>query len=231
MRILVAPDKFKGTLAGEEVADAIARGWSRRRPRDAIERVPVADGGDGTLEALVSALGGVWRSARVSGPLGDEVEAEYAVAETSGRRVAVVEMARASGLALVADRQDPLGASTRGTGELIREALRERPDVLLVCIGGSATTDGGAGMAQALGVRLVDDRGDDLPPGGAALERLAKIDPSGLEPALAGVEIVVASDVDNPLTGPQGAAAVYGLQKGCGPEEIRRLDAALERFQ
>ena len=231
MRVVVAPDKFRGTLTAVEAADAIARGWRERDPQAEIERVPVADGGEGTLDTLVHALGGRWLRARVSGPLGDPVDAAYGLAETGDGLLAVVEMARASGLGLLApSRRDPLRATTRGTGELILAAAAHRPRRILVCIGGSATTDAGAGMAQALGIRLLDDGGRDIPPGGRGLGRLARIDATGLARDVRDLDVVVAVDVDNPLTGATGAAAVYGPQKGAGPEEIAVLEEGLGRF-
>lgn len=228
MRVVIAPDKFKGTLDAAGVAEALAVGWRRGDPTAQVETIPVADGGDGTLDALMAALGGEVHAAKVTGPIGEPVEAEFGIADTAEGRVAIVEMARASGLSLVpASRRDPLAATTRGTGELIRAALAHHPARVLVCIGGSATNDGGAGMAQALGVRLLDEDGAELPPGGGSLERLATVDVRGLDPALRGVDVVVASDVDNPLTGPHGAAAVYGPQKGADPEDVALLDRAL----
>lgn len=231
MRVVIAPDKFKGTLDAAHVAEALATGWRRADPRAEIEEVPVADGGEGTLDALVAALGGEVRREWVTGPLGDPVEAEYALVEAPEGQEAVVEMARASGLDLLASsRRDPLRATTRGTGELIQAACRGGARRVLVCIGGSATNDAGAGLAQALGIRLVDDKGNDLPPGGAALGRLARIDVSGLDPAVSLGEVLVATDVDNPLTGPHGASAVYGPQKGASPEDVALLDRCLGRF-
>lgn len=228
---MIAPDKFKGTLEAFEVARALAEGWRRGDRAAEIEEVPVADGGDGTLEALVTGLGGEVRRATVTGPLGDPVEAPYGLVGTGGGLMGVVEMARASGLALLHEsRRDPLRATTRGTGELILAACEHAPARVMVCIGGSATNDAGAGMAQALGIRLLDEEGEDLPPGGSALERLARIDLSGLPPSVRDVEFVVASDVDNPLTGPHGASAVYGPQKGAGPEDVAFLDRVLGHF-
>jgi glycerate 2-kinase len=231
MRVVVAPDKFKGTLTAAQAAEAISEGWRRGDPKAEIDRVPVADGGEGTLDALVSALDGRIEWARVRGPLGDPVDAAYGIAETNRGRIAIVEMARASGLALVAEeRRQPRRATTYGTGELILQASRHRPDRLIVCIGGSATTDGGAGMAQALGIALRDEEGRSIPPGGAGLRRLATIDVRGLVPDVKGVEVVVASDVDSPLLGPQGAAAVFGPQKGASPEDVRILEEALGHY-
>jgi glycerate 2-kinase len=168
---------------------------------------------------------------RVTGPLGDPVEAVFGLAETGRGVVAIVEMARASGLHLVSDsRRDPLGATTRGTGELILAAAASRPARVVVCIGGSATNDAGAGMAQALGVRLFDEEGDELPAGGAALLRLTRIDMTALDRSVRDAEVLVACDVDNPLTGPHGASAVYGPQKGAGSEDVALLDQALGHF-
>lgn len=231
MRVLMAPDKFKGTLTAPAVAAALATGWRRARPQDEIEELPVADGGDGTLATLVAALGGEVRRAKVTGPLGDPVEAEFGLVSTSGGTEGIVEMARASGLDLVSEsRRDPLRATTRGTGELIHEAVEAGATKVLVCIGGSATNDAGAGMAQALGVRLLDDSGAELPPGAAGLDRLARIDLTRLDPRVARASVLVACDVDNPLTGPRGASAVFGPQKGASPQDVVFLDRCLGRF-
>lgn len=231
MRVLVAPDKFKGTLTAPEAARAIARGWRRGDPDAEISEVPVADGGEGTLDALLAALGGHLERVRVTGPVGDPVDAEYGLVESDDGLIAVVEMARASGLRLVSEeRRDPMRATTAGTGELILDAARHGPRQVIVCIGGSATNDGGAGMAQALGVHLRDEDGRDLPPGGAALRRLATIDATAMAPEVTGIEVVVATDVDNPLTGPTGASAIYGPQKGASPEEAAILDESLRHF-
>jgi glycerate kinase len=228
MRILVAPDKFRGTLTAAEAASAIARGWRRARPHDRVEEVPLADGGEGTLDALLAALGGERRTVQVSGPLGDEVEAPFGLAEGPQGRLGIVEMARASGLELVSPaRRDPLRATTRGTGELILAALRAGAREVLVCLGGSATTDGGAGMAQALGVALLDAEGRAVGPGGIGLLQLARIDATGLDPLARTARVQVACDVDSPLTGPQGAAHVFGPQKGATAEEVLLLDRAL----
>ena len=229
--MVVAPDKFKGTLTAPEAAAAMAEGWRAGDPRAEVEAVPIADGGDGTLDALLAVLEGRTERVQVRGPLGDPVEAEYGVAETADGVLAIVEMARASGLGLVPeDRRDPSRATSFGTGELIAAACDHRPRRLLVCIGGSATNDAGAGMAQALGVRLGDAQGNELPPGGAALDRLDRIDLGGLDPDLRTVDVIVATDVRNPLIGPQGASVVYGPQKGASPDESARLDQALGHF-
>ena len=226
MRVLAAPDKFRGTLTSPQAARAISAGWRRERPGDEIAELPMADGGEGTLDTLVEALGGSLRQARVAGPLGDPVDAAFGIVDRALGNLGIVEMARASGLPLVS-RREPLRASTYGTGELIREACRAGARTLVVCIGGSATTDGGAGMAQALGARLLDARGGPVPPGGAGLLELARIDLSAMEPALRSVRVVAASDVDSPLTGPRGSAHVFGPQKGASPDDVLLLDRAL----
>jgi glycerate kinase len=231
VRVLVAPDKFKGTLSASEAAAAIARGWRRGDPRAEPLPIPMADGGEGTLDVLLAALDGAEIPLRVSGPLGEPLDARYGLASTGGRRTAVVEMAEASGLGLIpAGQRDPKVTSTRGTGELILAAAGGGAERILVAVGGSGTNDAGAGMAQALGVLLLDDRGRELGPGGAELLRLDRIDARGLSPALRGTEVIVATDVDNPLLGPQGASAVYGPQKGATPADVQLLDRALARF-
>jgi glycerate 2-kinase len=230
MRVLIAPDKFKGTLTAAEAARAIATGWRSARPGDAVEQIPLADGGEGTLDVILAALGGRRRWHRVHGPLGEPVTASYGVVGAEDRAEAVVESSLASGLQLVARaRRDPLRATSWGTGELIRAAGTEGRH-LLVCLGGSATNDAGAGMAQALGIRFLDDAGRELAPGGAALIGLAAIDTSGLDPSARDARVVGACDVDNPLLGPIGATAVYGPQKGARPEDVELLERALTRF-
>jgi glycerate 2-kinase len=230
MRVVVAPDRFEGSLGAGQAAVAIEAGLRRARPDAEVLRLPLGDGGAGTLEALVAA--GFQRLAvPASGPTGEPVAAAIAV---DGRR-AFVEMAEASGLKrLPGGRRAPLEATTRGTGELVLAALDLVPGIgardLVLGIGGSATTDGGAGMAAALGARFLDADGAELPPGGAALLRLARIDTSGLDPRLGETRVTVASDVDNPLVGPEGAAAVYGPQKGAGPDDVLLLDSALRRY-
>jgi glycerate 2-kinase len=228
VRVLVAPDKFKGTLTAAEAAGAIATGWRRARPDDDVDVLPMADGGEGTLDALVAALDGERRVATVTGPLGDPVAASYGVADAGRDRLGVVEMAQASGLQLVAPgRRDPMVATTFGTGELIAAACREPVDEVLVAVGGSATNDGGAGVAQALGVRLLDGRGEPIRRGAIGLLDLAGIDVSTLDRVVAGTRVAVAADVDNPLTGPLGAAAVFAPQKGASSEDVQVLDRAL----
>jgi glycerate 2-kinase len=228
MRILVAPDKFRGTLTARQAAEAVAAGWRRTRPDDDLDLVPMADGGEGTMDALIEALGGRVERARVTGPLGDPVDAAYGIARPHDGAVGVVEMARASGLALLGEgRRDPMHATTRGTGELMARAIDAGAERLVVCIGGSATNDGGVGMAAALGARFLDGSGKSIDDGAAALSHLARIDLSGLHPRLATVSVAGACDVDNPLTGPAGASAVYGPQKGATADDVVRLDRAL----
>ncbi len=228
MRVLVAPDKFRGTLTATQAAEAIRTGWMRERPEDELDLVPMADGGEGTMQTLADALGGEVEHLEVTGPLGDPVRAAFGMAPGAGGGLGLVEMALASGLDLVPPpRRDPGRTTTRGTGELMRAALDRGAGRLLVCLGGSATNDGGTGMASALGVRFLDFEGRELPRGGGALVDLARIDASGLHPGLARTVVVGACDVDNPLTGPAGASAVYGPQKGASPEQVLVLDRAL----
>jgi glycerate kinase len=229
MRVLVAPDKFRGTLTAAQAARAFAAGWRRTRPGDEVVTIPMADGGEGTLDALVDGLGGRLVEARVSGPLGDFVRAPFGLVPTPAGPTAVVEMARASGLALVAsERWDPRRTTTRGTGELIRFALDQRPSRVVVCVGGSATNDGGVGMAQALAGGFLDHQGDHVKAGGVSLLDLDRIDLRPLYELIGDrVSFVVAADVDNPLCGPRGASAVYGPQKGASPDDVLLLDRAL----
>jgi len=228
MRVIVAPQEYKGTLTCEEAAAAIAEGVRRAVPDAEIETVPLPDGGPGTIRAIASISGGERRTCRVQGPLGRPVEAEWASLPGG---TAVVEMAAASGLGLLADdERDARITTTHGVGELVREALASGARRLIIGLGGSATNDGGAGLATALGVRLLDASGDEIPPGGVALSGLERIDASGLDPRIVGASVIGASDVTNPLCGPEGASHVYGPQKGASPEAVRELDAALENY-
>jgi glycerate kinase len=231
VRVVVAPDKFKGTLTAEQAAEAIATGWGRGRPADELITIPMADGGEGTLEALVAALGWEVRPVRVTGPLGDPTEAAFGRLRRHGRGTAIVELARASGLQLVGPaRRDAMRATTRGTGEVLLAALREGVDEVILGIGGSASTDGGAGIAVALGAALLDASGRPIREGGSGLLDLDRIDASSLDPSLRGVRIQAACDVDSPLTGPAGAAHVFGPQKGASPVDVVVLDRALAHF-
>ncbi len=229
MKIVVAPQAFKGSLGAFQVCDAIGDGIRQVFPEAEVCVSPMADGGDGTLEVLAQGTQGKTISSRVTGPLGHEVEALWGV--LGDGRTAVIEMARASGLALVpGDKQDPLVTTTYGTGELIRHALEAGYRDFIVGVGGSATCDGGAGMAQALGARLLDSQGQDLPGGGGALARLDRVDVSGIDSRVAESRFQVASDVTNPLCGPEGTAAIYGPQKGATPAMVRELDDAMAHY-
>lgn len=228
MKIVIAPDSFKECLPAAAVADALARGWRAARVGDTLAPVPMADGGEGTAAALAASAGGCLRELDATGPLGDPVRAAFALLPDG---TAVVEVAAASGLARVPEsRRDAPRACSRGTGELVRAALDAGARRLLLGLGGSATTDAGAGLARALGYRLLDAGGAALPPGGAALARLDRIDPTGADPRLRGLRVEAACDVDNPLCGPAGAAAVFGPQKGATPADVAALDAALARW-
>ncbi|MGW0822677.1 glycerate kinase [Streptomyces sp. NPDC002845] len=225
-RVLIAADKFKGSLTAVQVAERVTAGLRRVAPGIEVEALPVADGGDGTVAAAVAA-GFERREVRVAGPLGAEVTAAFALRDGT----AVVEMAEASGLQrLPAGVFAPLTASTYGSGELLRAALDAGARTIVFGVGGSATTDGGAGMLAALGARFLDTDGEPVGPGGGALRDVARADLSGLDPRLSSIEFVLASDVDNPLTGPKGAPAVYGPQKGATPDDVLVLDAALAHF-
>jgi glycerate kinase len=225
MHVVVAPDKLKGSLTAEQAASAIAIGLRRVVPDLEIRRCPVADGGDGTVDAAIS-RGWDERTTTVTGPFGTPVTARWAQQGST----ALIELAEASGLRQAGGRRDALLATSRGTGELVRAALDAGCDEVVVGLGGSACTDGGAGMLQALGARVVDHEGRALPDGGGALERAARLDLQGLDPRLAGTRLVVASDVDVPLLGPSGAAMSFGPQKGASPDDVRHLEAALTRW-
>jgi glycerate kinase len=228
VKIVIAPDSFKGSLSAAEVCAAVEAGARRAVPDAEVAQVPMADGGEGTLDCFVAARGGDLVEVAATDPVGRPVKAAYAL--SGDGRSAVVELAAASGLPLVEQAPDPLRADTAGTGELIADAVRRGARDVLVCIGGSASTDGGTGLLRALGVRFLDAAGADLPPGGAALARLETIDDSGVPDAVRAARFRVACDVTNPLVGPEGAAAVFGPQKGADPAQVRELDAALARF-
>jgi glycerate kinase len=226
MKVVVAPNSFKGSLSATHAASAIARGVREAFPDAEIVEIPVADGGDGTVEALVTARNGIYRWANVEGPLGDPVLSHFGLLDDGS--TAVVELASASGYELIHPaRRDPRKTSTFGFGQLLEAARQAGAKSIIAGIGGSATNDGGTGMATALGYRLLDSAGRELPRGGSALSRLDRIDASGLNAGWGSVKVMVACDVTNPLTGPHGASYVYGPQKGADPVTVRQLDAAL----
>jgi glycerate kinase len=229
--VLIAPDSFKGSLSSVAVGSALAAGWSRARPSDVLRLAPLADGGEGTLDAILAAGGWTVSVCEAADPLGRPISARYLRAGDRAGDRAVIELAEASGLSRLADGElDALGASTFGTGQVLAAAIAAGARRIVLGVGGSATTDGGSGLLRALGARFLDVGGVDLAPGGAAPAGLARVDISGLSPALAEVELVVASDVTNPFLGSSGAAATYGPQKGASPADVAALDAALGRY-
>lgn len=247
MKIVIAPDSFKESLSAEGVAKAIGRGFSEIYPTADVVLLPVADGGEGTTDALLAATAGQRISQKVTGPLGTSVDAFWGLLgqvahsqstqdhrqtnAASNSKTAVIEMAAASGLDLITPAQrDPLTTTTRGTGELILAALDRGVEHIIVGLGGSATNDAGAGMLQALGVALLDESGNDIPPGGGGLSKLHTVDVTKLDPRLQSVRFEVACDVDNPLVGPNGASAIFGPQKGATPELVEVLDKNLAHF-
>ncbi len=229
MKIVIVPQDFKGSLNAQRVAEAMAEGIKRVLAEAETVIIPIADGGEGTVEALVYGTRGQFITTEVTGPLGEKVAARWGIL---GDKVsAVVEMASASGITLVSpEKLNPLVATTYGTGQLIRAALDAGCRKLTIGIGGSATNDGGAGMAQALGTRLLDGTGKELPVGGAALIKLDRIDISGVDSRLTACQVIVASDVTNPLCGEEGASMVYGPQKGATEEMCLQLDEALSNY-
>ncbi len=229
LRIVISPQAFKHSIGAREAALAIQRGVLRAAPDAETILIPVADGGDGTLAALIDTTGGSYREATVTGPLGDPLVARWGV--MGDGETAVIEMALASGLALIPDdRRDPRRATTYGTGELMRAALDDGYRRVIVGLGGSATNDGGTGMASALGARFLDANGDHLLPGGAALANLVHVDVAALHPALSEITIIGATDVTNPLCGETGASAIFGPQKGATPEMVSELDGCLANY-
>ncbi|MCA0756885.1 glycerate kinase [Paenibacillus sp. N4] len=226
MKIIVAPDSYKGCLNSYEAAEYMTQGILEACPQAEVLQIAVADGGEGTVQAIVRGAGGRLHEVQVRGPLGDPVTAEIGLLDDG--RTAVIEAASASGLTLIPqDRLNPILTTTYGTGQLIKEALRLGCRKLIIGLGGSATNDGGVGMAQALGVRFPDKYGGEIGYGGGELEHIAAIDLEGLDPRIEGCECVIASDVTNPLCGDNGAAAVYGPQKGATPEMVAALDRGL----
>ncbi|WP_422421491.1 glycerate kinase [Pseudomonas sp. GZD-222] len=229
MKIVIAPDSFKDSLSAEGVADAIALGLAQVWPEATLVKCPMADGGEGTMEAIVAACSGELRRQLVQGPLGEPVQAGWGWLAES--HTAIIEMAQASGLQLLSlGQRDACRSSTYGTGQLISAALDAGARRIILAIGGSATNDAGSGMLRALGLRLFDAQGQALAEGGLALSQLARLDASELDSRLAQVQLEVAADVDNPLCGSNGASAVFGPQKGASPEQVQLLDAALGHF-
>ena len=229
MKVVIAPDSYKGCLSALEVAKAMERGVLSVFPSAEVRKIPIADGGEGTVAALVTATNGQLRQTEVTDPLGNKIIAHWGV--LGDGRTAVIEMAAASGLPLVPkEKRDPRVTTTYGTGELINAALAEGLAKIIIGIGGSATNDGGTGMARALGVRFLDAAGQEVAAGGGSLAEICQIDTTGLDPRLKNTEIVVACDVDNPLCGTRGASAVFGPQKGATPEMVQQLDAGLAKY-
>ena len=229
MKVVIAPDSYKGCLSALEVAKAMERGVLSVFPSAEVRKIPIADGGEGTVAALVTATNGQLRQAEVTDPLGNKISAHWGV--LGDGRTAVIEMAAASGLPLVPkEKRDPRVTTTYGTGELIKAALAEGLAKIIIGIGGSATNDGGTGMARALGVRFLDAAGQEVAAGGGSLAEICQIDTTGLDHRLKNTEIVVACDVDNPLCGTRGASAVFGPQKGATPEMVQQLDAGLAKY-
>jgi glycerate kinase len=229
MKIVVAPDSFKGSLTAVEVSDAIGQGVREIFPEAEIVKIPMADGGDGTVQCLVNATGGEILRKKVTGPLGDEVLASYGI--LGDKKTAVIEMAEASGLTLVPEnKRNPLITTTYGTGQLIKAGLDRGCRKMIIGIGGSATNDGGAGMVQALGVKLLDQERKEIGFGGGELKKVFRIDAKYLDNRLSETKVLIASDVSNPLCGPKGASRIYGPQKGATPEIIEELDKSLAHF-
>ena len=229
MKVVIAPDSYKGCLSALEVAKAMERGVLSVFTSAEVRKIPIADGGEGTVAALVTATNGQLRQTEVTDPLGNKIIAHWGV--LGDGRTAVIEMAAASGLPLVPkEKRDPRVTTTYGTGELIKAALAEGLAKIIIGIGGSATNDGGTGMARALGVRFLDAAGQEVAAGGGSLAEICQIDTTGLDPRLKNTEIVVACDVDNPLCGTRGASAVFGPQKGATPEMVQQLDAGLAKY-
>lgn len=229
MKIVIAPDSFKGSLTAKQAAEAIHTGLQRVFPNADYEIVPMADGGEGTVQSLVDATQGTFKHADVLNPLGQTVSAEYGL--LGDQRTAVIEMAAASGIQFINDAtKNPLVTTTYGTGQLMLDAMHHGAQEIVIGIGGSATTDGGQGMAEALGVKFLNAAGEPIKRGGGGLAELASIDVSAVDPLVAQTKIRIASDVTNPLVGPKGSAAVFGPQKGATPEMVPVLDANLAHY-
>lgn len=227
-KVVIAPDSFKGTMSSSEVCDIAEKAIKSVLPETTVARVPIADGGEGTVEAFLAALGGERVSVTVKGPLFDEIDSFYGI--LPDKKTAVIEMAAASGLTLTGGRLDPLQSTTYGTGQLILDALDKNCSRIILGLGGSATNDGGVGMAAALGVRFLDGKGAEIGLNGGGLVALSRIDVSRRDPRLDGCEIIVACDVDNTLCGKEGASYVFGPQKGADENTVRILDANLSHY-
>lgn len=231
MKIVIAPDSFKESLTALEVASAIEAGFKTIFPNADYYKVPMADGGEGTVDAMIDATGGERIYTEVTAPLGNKVTANYGILGTNNNQTAIIEMASASGIDLVApDQRNPLTTSSFGTGELILDAINRGVRHFILGLGGSATNDAGTGMLKALGARFLDTNNQEIAEGGAALTQLAKIDLTELNPLLKQCQIDVACDVDNPLCGIRGASHIFGPQKGATPQMVETLDTALEHF-
>lgn len=229
MKFVIAPDSFKGGLTAKQAAEAMKTGLARVYPDADFTLVPMADGGEGTVQSLVDATRGKLITERVTGPLGNQVEAKYGI--LGDGKTGVIEMSQASGIQFVNEQtRNPLITTTYGTGELILKALDQGISKLILGIGGSTTNDGGAGMAQAIGARLLDSAGNQIKVGGGQLDQLERIDTSEIDPRIKELEILIASDVTNPLVGKDGASAVFGPQKGATPEMVETLDSNLQHY-
>ena len=229
MKIVLAPDSYKNSLTAKQVAQSMKKGFAKVYPDAEFVNVPMADGGEGTVQSLVDARNGQMVTETVVNPLGNKTQAQYGLIDDG--QVAVIEMAQASGIQFINQfTQNPYVTTTFGTGELIKSAIQKGAKTIIIGIGGSATNDGGAGMAQALGAHLLDDKGEELQYGGAMLKKLDHIDISEMLPELKDVKVVIASDVTNPLTGENGASQVFGPQKGANPEMVDFLDEALSHY-
>ncbi|EHO52496.1 glycerate kinase family protein [Lentilactobacillus kisonensis] len=229
MKFVIAPDSFKGGLTAKQAAEAMKTGLARVYPDADFTLVPMADGGEGTVQSLVDATRGNLITEKVTGPLGNQVDAKYGI--LGDGKTGVIEMSQASGIQFVNEQtRNPLITTTYGTGELILKALDQGISKLILGIGGSATNDGGAGMAQAIGARLLDSAGNQIQVGGGQLDQLERIDTSKIDPRIKDLEILIASDVTNPLVGKDGASAVFGPQKGATPEMVETLDSNLQHY-
>jgi glycerate kinase len=229
MKIVLAPDSYKNSLTAKQVAQSMKKGFAKVYPDAEFVNVPMADGGEGTVQSLVDARNGQMVTETVVNPLGNKTQAQYGLIDDG--QVAVIEMAQASGIQFINQfTKNPYVTTTFGTGELIKSAINKGAKTIIIGIGGSATNDGGAGMAQALGAKLLDDKGEELQYGGAMLKKLDHIDISEMLPELKDVKVIIASDVTNPLTGKNGASHVFGPQKGASPEMADFLDEALSHY-